>query len=272
MKKLFLSTLLCLFLATNALALRIVVLYAAASPILKSLGISPKEVVGVTRTDHTFPSAVKVGSHLHPNIELVKALHPDLIIAGSKRAFPPELEKRLGIKVFRYDPSTLKGILKKIKELGEVLHRKKAAARLISQLESYLRKVKKLPYTPGVVYEVMSNPLLVAGTKSIVNDIIEKAGGKNLITVPRKHIAVSPEKVLALNPDFYIYQVGPMNRHPIPPKQRPYFKDLKAVVIRVKEKDFARPGLNAFKAVVKLNRIFYQVLAGKRQRVRNYGS
>jgi len=244
----------------RAWCLRIVVLYPAASPILKALGVPASWVVGVTRTDDTFPSAVKVGSHLRPNIELVKALRPQLVIAGSKRALPPSIAEELNARIFRYDPRTLKGILKKILELGKLLGKKEQAKKLVLRLKAELKKVKKLPYRPGVVYEVMSHPLIVAGRKNIVSDIIFYAGGKNLITANKKHVFISPEEVLLLRPRFYIYQVGPMNRNPVPPNKRPYYKGLKAWIIKVSEEEFARPGLNSFSAVLKLNRIFYEFI------------
>ena len=258
MKKVLTILVILLFFGVNkGNCLRIVVLYPAVSPILKALGVPSDWIVGITKTDKTYPKAIKVGSHLRPNLELIKALHPDLLIVGSKRAFPPALEKRIGIKVFRYDPRTLSGILKRINALGNLLGKKHQVKKLIKKLQTLLKRVRPLPRRVGVIYEVMSNPLRVSGAKDIISDIIWYAGGKNLITAPKKHVAISPEEILALNPDFYIYQVGPMNKNPIPPKKRPYFKDLKAVVIKVKEKEFARPGINSFYAVIKLNKIFW---------------
>ncbi len=237
---------------------RIVILYAAASPIVKALGVPESKVLGVTRTDHTFPKALKVGSHLRPNLELIKALKPDLIICGSKRAFPDEAARRFQARVFRYDPRSLEEILASIEKLGHILGREKEAKALTEKLREKLRQVKSLPYRPGVVYEVMSVPLKVAGEKSIVSDIIWHAGGQNLIKVSKKHVQISPEKVLILSPDFYIYQIGPMNRRPIPPQERPYFRALKSIVVKVDEKEFARPGLNSFDAVLELNKVFYE--------------
>ena len=111
-----------------------------------------------------------------------------------------------------------------------------------------------------MIYEVSAWPLKVAGARSIVSDIIRAAGGRNLVPQDKKHVLLSPEMVLALQPDFYLYQVGPMNKNPVPPKKRPYFKGLKSLVIRVAEEEFARPGINSFSAAVKLNRIFFENL------------
>ncbi len=237
-------------------AQRIVVLYAAASPILKSLGID-KEVVGVTRRDPLFPQAVKVGSHLRPNVELIKALHPDIIIAGSRRAFPEPLRKQVHAKVFHYDPRSLEEILKNIEALGRLLARKKEAARLISRLKQELSEITPPSCRPKVIYEIMERPLRVAGQKNIVTDIIRVAGGVNPVKISKKHVLLSPEEVLLLQPDIYLYQRGPMNKNPTPPKQRAYFHGLQAKIMEVDEFAFARPGLNAFQAVCKLNQILH---------------
>ncbi len=259
MKKALFALILLALLPTEAFCVeRIVILYAAASPIVKALGVPEAHVVGVTRTDHEFPQAVRVGSHLRPNLELIKALKPDFIICGSKRAFPYEAARRFKARVFRYDPRSLEEILASIERLGHLLGREKEAKALAGKLSEKLRQVRPLPRRPGVVYEVMSVQLKVAGEKSIVSDIIWHAGGRNLVKVPKKHVQISPEKVLSLAPDFYIYQVGPMNRRPTPPKERPYFRALKSVVVKVDEKEFARPGLNAFDAVLELNKVFYE--------------
>ena len=234
---------------------RIVVLYPAVSPILIELGASDM-IVGTTRSDHAVKNAVKVGSHLRPNIELLNALAPDLIIAGSRRAFPEEMEQRVKADIFYYNPATLDEILVKIEKIGAMLERKDKAEDLTAGLKKRLAEISPLPTEPSVIYEVMAEPLRVAGGKSIVTSIISAAGGKNLVSINKKHAVISTEKVLELEPDFYIYQVGPMNKNPAPPEERPFYKSLKSKIIRINELAFARPGINAFDAAVELNRIF----------------
>ncbi len=234
---------------------RVVVLYAAASPIIKELGAGNR-VVGITRTDHVFSDAVKVGSHLKPNIEMINALRPDLIVAGSKRAFPREMAERVRADVFYYDPRTLEEILRKVADLGRLLGNEEEAAALAGRLRRKLASVRPLPSRPTVVYEISAKSLRVAGARSIITSIIEAAGGENAVKVDKKHVLLSPERVLELNPDFYVYQVGPMNKNPEPPLKRPFFRSLRSKVVEVPEFEFARPGINAFDAVVDLNKIF----------------
>ncbi len=241
---------------------RIVVLYAPASSIIKALGAGDR-VVGRTRTDRTFPEAVNVGSHLRPNIELIKALRPDLIIAGSRRAFPDEMAERFEATLFRYDPRTLEDIFNDVLVIGRLLGRQVRAEAIVKGLRDKLSHLVPLSYTPTVVYEVSAHPLKVAGQRSIVTEIINLAGGRNLINVKRKHVLLSPEQVLALRPDVYIYQEGPMNRSPEMPLSRAYFKGLKVKVLKVKELEFARPGLNVVEAILKLNRWFKSLEDGR---------
>ncbi len=237
---------------------RIVVLYAAASPVIKELGAGER-VVGVTRTDRVFQDVTRVGSHLRPNIELLKALRPDLIVAGSRRAFPESFSRELGIDVFYFDPRTLDEILVKIRKLGKILDRSDEAERIARSLKGKLGSLEPLRYRPTVLYEISARPLKVAGNRSIITSIIERAGGVNPVKVEKKHVLISPEKVLEMAPDLYIYQVGPMNKNPEDPKKREFFHSLKSRVVRVDEYEFARPGLNAFDAVLELHRILKEV-------------
>jgi len=248
-----------LFLAGPLSAARIVVLYPAASSVLAALGVPPEEVVGVTRHERIYTRAAKVGSHLRPNLELVRALKPDLVIVGSKRAFPEEAARRLGLPVFRYDPRTVREILVKVLALGQRLGREEKARALVRELSGKLRALRPVSPPVRTVYEVSAEPLKVAGARSIVNDIIRLAGGVNLIQAPRKHVLLSPEKILALSPEVYLYQVGPMNPRPTPPEKRPYFRGLKARFVRVEETRYARPGLEVFSAVLELNHLFLEI-------------
>ncbi len=58
---------------------RVIVLAPAAADILQKLG-SSSQIVGKTKSVEEFPNALKVGSHIRPNLEIIMSLKPDLII------------------------------------------------------------------------------------------------------------------------------------------------------------------------------------------------
>ncbi|MBF0472661.1 MAG: ABC transporter substrate-binding protein [Nitrospirae bacterium] len=234
---------------------KIIVLYPAVSPILSELGVT-KQVVGTTSSDETFKDTVKIGSHLKPNIEIITSLKPDLIIAGSKMTWPEEMRKSINSEVFYYNPKTLNEILEKITELGILLNAPAQAAKLNEKLKAQLSAIKPISKKITVIYEVTENPLRTAGIDSIENSIIETAGGINLIKIEKKNVPISIEKVIELNPDLYIYQIGPMNKSPQKPQDRYQFKSLKSKFLSVNELEFARPGINSFDETIKLNKFF----------------
>ncbi|MBT4288519.1 MAG: ABC transporter substrate-binding protein [Deltaproteobacteria bacterium] len=258
-KSILLIGTLCSFSSIGQAYERIVILYAPVSEIVKQL-VGEKVVVGVTRTDLVFKKVYKVGSHLRPNLELIKAIRPDLIIAGSKRAYPEKMESRFSADFFRYDPTSIEDIFKQIRQLGDLLQVQPKSEQIITQLKNKLKQVQPLPDQPKVVYEISERPLRVAGKPSIMTAIIEYAGGLNMIDTNKKHVVISTEIVVDINPDFYIYQDGPMNKNPRPPIERSYFKPLRSKIILVDQYLFSRPGLNVIDAIVKLNQIFKEQL------------
>lgn len=235
---------------------RIVLLAPAAADIIKKLGCGEK-VAGKTRSVDEFSDAVKVGSHIRPNLEIIMSLKPDLIITQSNRFFTEEMRAKAGVPVLEYSPVTLDGILGGIAEIGAALDRASEAEKLILELEKMLADVKKTDYIPSVLFEVMELPYAVAGQGNIVSDIIRAAGGENKAEGDEKMIKMSVEYAVGTDPDIYIYQEGPMNKKPVPPGERQAFSLIKPVVIKVDEKKYSRPNTVSFENVLELNRVFH---------------
>ncbi|MGA1846284.1 ABC transporter substrate-binding protein [Deferribacter abyssi] len=236
---------------------RVVILSPAAVDIFSKLGLDDS-IVGVTRHIKEFKKARKVGSHIKPNIEIIASLNPDLIVYSNEKYFPKLLKSKVDAKFYRYDPRTVEEIFEKILEISKMMDVPQKGVRLVDDLKVKLKKVKKLRKIPKVVYEVMYVPYMVAGEKNIVSDVIRKAGGINLVKINRKLVRYSLEKVLALNPDIYIYQVGPMNKKAVAPEKRLEFKSLKSKFVEVDELLFSRGNSHTIDAILQLNQIFYR--------------
>lgn len=244
-----------LFAATSQAYERVVLLAPAAGDLLQRLGQAHK-VVGVTRANEDFPHALKVGSHIKPNLELVRSLNPDLIVLGSERFFTSQMQSLVGAKTLIYNPVTLDGVLDGVAELGQALECQPRAELLVAELSALRKQLRPVPTAPGVIFEVTEMPLTIAGQGNIVADIIAAAGGKLLAPSGRKLIKFSPEAVLMNRPDLYIYQVGPMNRSPSKPLSRPHYARLKAKEVAVDQLAFSRANGHSFDLALALNRLF----------------
>ena len=109
-----------------------------------------------------------------------------------------------------------------------------------------------------VFYEVRYPNLLAAGRASIVDETIRHAGGRNVLDAPQKLVRCNEEMLVALDPEAYILQQGPMNPAPQAPAERPHYRGLSAVrsgrVLLVDEHLFARPGPRSVEAAERLAR------------------
>jgi iron complex transport system substrate-binding protein len=170
-----------------------------------------------------------------------------------------------------FAPRDFAGLFSTINRLGVLTGREEAAAALTRSMEAKLaavaHRVAQRP-RPRVFFEVRELNLLAAGQGSLVNDIITRAGGENLVTSPQKLALYSLEALIQANPEVYIIQQGPMNRSPGDIYARPYFQELKAVKARrvhiVSESLYSRPGPRSAAAVEELAR-FLHPEAGEKQ-------
>jgi iron complex transport system substrate-binding protein len=244
---------------------RIISLYGGLTEILKALGAAHR-VVARTRGDETIKGIPTVGTHLQPNVEMILALKPDLVVQGGVAKGMPAL-KRLeaaGVPVAMFAPHDFPGLFKTITRLGAFTGREAAAAALnqsmAARLQEMAQRVAGRP-KPRVFFEVRELNLLGAGRGSMVNDIITRAGGENIVTSPRKLVLYSLEALIQANPEVYIIQKGPMNRSPEDIYTRPYFQELQAVkthrVLEVDESLYSRPGPRSAEAVAELARFLH---------------
>jgi len=234
---------------------RVVLLAPSAGDIFSKLNAQDK-VVGVTRNNFDFPDAVKIGSHIKPNVELIKSLNPDLIIISSNRFFTDQMSSLVNSDTLIYNPATLDEILLEIDKLGAILNRQAEAKKLRSKLETVREQFVDIASPPTVVYEVTEAPFMIAGKKSIVRSIVEQAGGKLFAPSDRKIAKFNIESVLVKNPQYYIYQTGPMNKSPTPPQQRPQYSLINSRFINVDQLSFSRATTESFYHALELNRMF----------------
>ncbi len=246
-------------------AQRIIALYGAYNEILAAMGLETR-IVGRTKADvspESIASKPSIGTHMRPNIEMVMALKPDLIIqgAGRKEAMTPVNQLiNEGLTVAVFNPTNFSELFSVIERIGMLAGERREADRLVGSLKARLEAVKKrlggAAQRPKLFFEVRYPDVLSAGSNSMVNDIIEHAGGSNCVSVKKKLVRMNIEALIACDPDFYVVQQGPMNRNPVPPADRPHFDTLRAVrngrVMTVDEQVFSRPGPRSVEAVEQL--------------------
>lgn len=247
----------------SAPARRVVPLYAAFSGMLRALGRG-EALVARTRAEDA-PNLPSVGTHMRPNPELVLGLAPDLVLQMAGRDGAAEeaaamLEARgLTVAVFRLE--SFDDLFRCLERLGVLTGSAERARALAAAYTARLAAVETAlegVARPRVFYEVRYPNLLAAGRGSLVDEIINRAGGDNCVELAGKLVRLSEEELVRLDPEVYIQQRGPMHPRPSPPAQRPHYRGLAAVragrVLVVEGDRYARPGPWSVEAVEELAR------------------
>lgn len=194
---------------------RIISLSPSINEIIYGLG-SWKSVVGVTIYSD-FPPEVKnlptVGGWINPNLEAIVALRPDLVIMikDQNKIFGDKIRK-LGLKTLSAESTTIKDISDSILEIGKALGKDSGAREVTENFKSSLDEIrtKVVGVRPKRVLLVVGrNPgtledIYVISRKSYINEIINIAGGENVVKNDVFSVKVSKESILSLNPEVIV--------------------------------------------------------------------
>jgi iron complex transport system substrate-binding protein len=250
--------------------LRIISLAPSTTEILFALGLD-EEIVAVS-SFCDYPAAAlekdKAGSFSLPNFEKILLLKPDILFCtGLEQAPSVENLRRLGIKVCVSDPATIEELYSSIIEIGSLTTRNEEASRLVSDMRRRIgetvQKVRAVDTASRcrVFLEIWHDPLMTAGAGSIVDEIINLAGGINVAAdIERPYTRISLEQVIMRDPECVILTY--MKNSPGTPDKRPGWSTVSAVkngrVYVVDTPDiFLRPGPRIIDAISQIFFILY---------------
>jgi iron complex transport system substrate-binding protein len=171
-----------------------------------------------------YPSDVahieSVGAEIDPNLERIVALQPDVVLVATSanaQATVATLE-RLGLAVWVSRSESLADVLADIEGIGRAVGREQQASTVVSSLRATLEAVARRAVgrrPTRVLLVVWPEPLVVAGRRSHVSDLIAAAGGVNVAAdADQPFPSYSVERVLERAPEVVI--VGTHSDGPAP--------------------------------------------------------
>lgn len=197
-------------------ASRIVSLSPTTTELLFTIGAGDR-VIGRTQYD-VWPAAAKrvpdLGPGLRPNVELVMAAHPDLVVlyaANDNRAAARALHDA-GIATLSLKIDRIADFRRAAAILGDVTGRRAAADAVVDSVSRTLERVRAgvaaLP-RPRVLWFLWDNPPLVLGHASYQSELLDVAGGANVYDDwPDAAAKVSLEDVLRRDPEVILADPG----------------------------------------------------------------
>lgn len=189
---------------------RIVSLTPALTEILFAVGAGDR-VVGVTDYCDFPPEAKtrpKVGGYVNPSIEAVVALKPDLVVVspGPGNRDAALAMRRAGLRVEVVQAETLDESLEAIASVaGLTGHTAEGTAlvqRIRSRLDAVSRRVAALPRV-ATLFCLQVDPIIAAGKDTLPSQLLEIAGGRNVVTETR-YPRLGLESVVADKPELIL--------------------------------------------------------------------
>lgn len=199
-----------------AVPARIVSTAPSITEILFALGLGDR-VVGVS-TYCRFPlEAVKlpkVGTFLSPDAEVIAGLRPDLVVVHEISTGIDRKLASLRIPFIVVDRGTLASVFSSIRQIATAAGAPARADALVADIERRLDAVRRAgsaaPH-PRVLFIIGRSPgmlsdLVAVGPGSYINELIEIAGGRNVLAIKGQpeYPRISMETVLRLDPDVIV--------------------------------------------------------------------
>lgn len=184
---------------------RIVSLAPSNTELLYAIGWGER-VVGVTDAcDYPVQARrkPKVGSAENLSVERILALAPDLVLGiPSKSPAYAQLGRMLKAPFVLLPSDDLASVAANAEALGGVIGPE--GGRFAADYRRRLAAIKPSRQRPRVFYMVWDRPLMSAGPRTFLDDLVRRAGGRNVVTAPG-YAPFSEEALVASAPDVIAF-------------------------------------------------------------------
>ena len=191
---------------------RIVSLVPSTTELLCALGLADA-LVGVTvycvEPREVVRAKTRVGGEKDPDLALIRALAPDLVVANIEENTRESVEalRAAGIRVWLTYPRSIAESLTMIRELGDVTGAVEAAAALLGELSPLHAAVRarlagRRP-TP-VFYPIWREPWMTVGRDTYIHDLLATCGGANVFGDRDRYPTIALDEVAARSPEVVL--------------------------------------------------------------------
>jgi len=142
------------------------------------------------------------------NIESVITLNPDLVIIWANQTESIEALEGKGIPVYGVMLKSISDVYKEISDLGKLTAKTTRADSIINftknEISGYQHIISEKQTVKSIYFSWAQGLLETSGKNSMVNELIELSGCKNVCTSPDEHITINKEKLIEWNPDIMV--------------------------------------------------------------------
>lgn len=217
---------------------RIVSLIPSTTETLCALGLADA-LVGITvycrEPADVVRTKVRVGGEKNPDLEKIRALAPDLVVANVEENVREHIDtlRRWEIPVWVTYPRSVADAVRMIRELGTVTGTEARATALADELDGLLARVSALVAgrpPVSVFYAIWREPWMTINQDTYIHDMLHICGGANVFAGhPDRYPNVALEEVAARRPQVILLPDEPFRFREVHRRDFTRFADVPAV-------------------------------------------
>lgn len=165
-----------------------------------------------------------IGGTKNPDIEKIRKIGPDLIIANKEENRKEDVEALSGFsEVIVTEVGTVEDALLWIDRIGEKLDTQETARKLIGSVQDQIPDEDSYDPIPAA-YFIWKDPWMTVGNDTYIHDVMKKFGLKNVFGEEKRYPETTLEELTHRNPELIL-----LSSEPYPFKAK-HIQELKAVM------------------------------------------
>ncbi|MEO7119711.1 MAG: helical backbone metal receptor [Ginsengibacter sp.] len=214
---------------------RIISLVPSQTELLADLGLE-KEILAITKfcvhPESWFATKKRIGGTKNVNMELIKEMNPDLIIANKEENVKEQIEAlKKNFDVFVTDVDNFIGSLEMIINVGNLTGKADAASQLANDIEIKFKKLaEKITPEPKIktAYLIWRKPYMTVGGDTFINDMMCRCGLENIYADRMRYPEINLEELITEKCELIILSSEPY------PFNEKHIKEIQSTVPGVK--------------------------------------
>jgi ABC-type Fe3+-hydroxamate transport system substrate-binding protein len=205
---------------------RIISLVPSQTELLYDLGVEQK-LIGRTKfcihPSEKVKNIQRIGGTKNLNIDLIKSLQPDLIIANKEENTKEQIDELAKhFPVWISDIKNLEEAFDMITKLGELLEVADKSIALVHSIQQKFAALQKFE-TKKAIYFIWQNPYISIGADTFIHDMMRCSGSENMLQNKNRYPEISEAEIKNSEAEYLLLSSEP---YPFKEKQKQEFEKL----------------------------------------------
>ena len=200
---------------------RIVSVVPSQTELLFDLGLNDR-IVGITKfcvhPEEEVKEKLKIGGTKNLDLDKIRSLKPDLIIANKEENKQEEIEMLMKeYPVWISDVKTLDDALEMIQSVGKFTNREKAAHEISNKISDRFSNLQRLMSNVQhqTAYLIWHKPMMTVGGDTFISHMMKRSGYKNVFEGRKRYPEITETELKGSTPDIIL-----LSSEPFPFKQK----------------------------------------------------